>query len=380
MTEHQVGVYSFVGRDVRSFTDQLRKQHRVVKNELGQWVLLTHADVVAAAQDDRVFSSAVSHYLQIPNGLDGQVHTTYRALIERYMTPEAIQPFVPIFKAIAENLVRQVCRRSEGIDAVYDLGALFAVRAQCAWLGWPAELENKLLSWMKRNHLATRSREQAKTRAVAREFDDLISMALAQQKNIKKLTITKQLCNDRVYGQQLERHEVVSILRNWTSGDLGSMALCIAVLIAYIARAPEQPELLRQLAVSSNQELELFIDEVIRLDNPFIANRRLTTCPVHIAGQLIPKGAQVSLNWTSANRDSEVFSTDFNAVTHASNNLVYGIGKHVCPGRTLATWQLRIFLRALLREAKQIKPIKGQPFVRELAPVGGYQRVPVIIH
>ena len=39
--------------DLRDLTDNLRQQHDVIKNEAGEWVLLRHADVMAAALDDQ---------------------------------------------------------------------------------------------------------------------------------------------------------------------------------------------------------------------------------------------------------------------------------------------------------------------------------------
>ena len=47
------------------------------------------------------------------------------------------------------------------LDAVGDIGAVYAVRAQCAWLGWPSELESRLLQWIQDNRSATRSGDPA---------------------------------------------------------------------------------------------------------------------------------------------------------------------------------------------------------------------------
>lgn len=382
MTDHMSDDLSAVGRDLRAYTDELRPQHAIVKNIAGEWVLLRHAEVVAAALDHERFSSAVSRYLQVPNGLDGDEHSRYRALIDKYLTPAALAPFVPEFERIAAELVSSLPRSGAVIDAVHDIGAVFAVRAQFAWLGWPQALEAQLLEWMQQNHAATRSGEQAQTAAAAEHFDTIIRSVLAIEPTANEaLTVTQQLCQEKIDGRLLSEAELVSILRNWTGGDLGSMALCIGVLVAYlITEQAHNPELLQQLRQASNKELELFIDEVLRLDNPFISNRRVTTCPVHIAGRDIPKGARVKLNWTSANRDSRVFAENsFKPKQHAANNLVYGIGKHVCPGRTLATWQLRIALQALLQGIDSIKQAPNLALEREVAPVGGYHFVPIVV-
>ena len=58
----------------------------------------------------------------------------------------------------------------------------------------------------------------------------------------------------------------------------------------------------------------------------------------------------------------------------APHNLVYGIGSHVCPGRALATSQLREALAALLRSSKTIRLAERAP-LRAAAPTGGYEHV-----
>ena len=96
--------------------------------------------------------------------------------------------------------------------------------------------------------------------------------------------------------------------------------------------------------------MDLVIDEVLRIDDPFVSNRRVTTAPVDLGGVRLPEGARVKLHWTSANRDEVVVADPeaFDPVGHAADNLVYGVGRHACPGRLLATAELRIAVRALL--------------------------------
>ena len=393
--------------DLRALTDDLRQQHDVIKNEAGEWVLLRHADVVAAALDDTRFSSQVSRFLQVPNGLDGAEHEHFRALIDSYLSKEALTPYVPVFKKVATELMSEL-PKGKTLNAVDDIGAVFAVRAQCTWLGWPAELEPRLLQWMRDNHSASRSKDNARMAQVAQDFDDIIRLVISPYRNTDAMagmfnasiaknrtdvnsvninsidmnsidmnSITAQLCCERINGRELSEAELVSILRNWTGGDLGSIALCVGVIIAYIAQHPEQVNLWTK---ASDSELEAIIDEILRIDDPFVSNRRITTCPVSIGAHKLPKGARVQLNWTSANRDEVVFGDNgFAPEAHAAANLVYGIGKHVCPGRLLATWQLRIATQVFLTYFKDLQLAADFPLEREQPPLGGYSNVPVVL-
>lgn len=353
--------------------------HDIVRNVAGEWVLLRHADVVAAALDDETYSSAVSRYLQVPNGLDGEEHTLFREVIERYLTDEELAPFVPVFEDVASQLVAEL-PRGEVLDAVSDIGAVFAVRAQCAWLNWPTELEPRLLEWMADNHAATRSGDHAWMADVAEQFDEIIRSVIVPRRAAGTDVpddVTTRLCRDKVAGRRLTEEELVSILRNWTGGDLGSIALCVGVLVEHLAGSPD---LLERVRVGPDAEVDAIIDEILRIDDPFLSNRRITTCPVRVAGQEIPAGARVKLHWTSANRDEEVFDRDaFKPDAHAEKNLVYGIGKHVCPGRLLSTIELRIALRTLVNSVDGIELHPEEKPERAVAPVGGYHRLPIVL-
>lgn len=380
MTEHTPEDLDPTGRDLRQYTDELRPQHAVVRNTSGQWVLLRHADVVAAAQDPETYSSRVSAHLQVPNGLDGAEHRAARETLDRYFEPQALAPFEPVFRDIAREMVARI-PVGVVVDAVSDLGAQFAVRAQSAWLGWPAKLEPLLLDWMRANHAATRSQDRSRTAAVAEEFDDIIRSVLKPRRVMGDRApndVTTQLMHDTINGRPFTDTELVSVLRNWTGGDLGSIALCVGVLFAYLA---DNPEIQRRLGDDiSDADLDAAIDEILRIDDPFVSNRRRTTCPVHVGGTDIPEGAVVKLHWTSANRDEEVFGDPdrFDPAGNAANNIVYGTGPHVCPGRPLATMELRIVLQEVLA-ARQITPAVGDQARREVAPVGGFHRVPVVL-
>ena len=381
MTHHIPDDVDPAGRDLRAYTDELRPDHRVVQNTRGEWVLLRHADVVEAAQDAERFSSAVSAHLQVPNGLDGDAHRAARATLDRYFTDDELAPYAEAFRGIARTLFAGL-PRGASVDAVHDVGAVFAVRAQSAWLGWPADLEPHLLAWMADNHAATRSGDRSRTAVVASDFDAIIRSITDPRRaagDDAPDDLTTRLMRDTVDGRPFTDEEIVSVLRNWTGGDLGSIALCVGVLFAFLAGHEDVQHRLRSGV--SDAELDAAIDEVLRIDDPFLSNRRVTTCPVHVGGVDLPEGARVKLHWTSANRDAEVFDDPdaFDPEANAPRNLVYGIGPHVCPGRPLATMELRIAVQEALAATDWIAFAPDEQPEREVAPVGGYGRVPVVL-
>ena len=87
-------------------------------------------------------------------------------------------------------------------------------------------------------------------------------------------------------------------------------------IVAYLAHHPEVAARLR----ADRSAISATIEEILRIDAPLIANRRVTARPVTVAGVPLPTGARVTVQWASANRDERVFG-DPDDPTHTSVSL-----------------------------------------------------------
>lgn len=66
----------------------------------------------------------------------------------------------------------------------------------------------------------------------------------------------------------------------------------------FLAARPEVQATLRtQVAAGQVEAIESAIEEILRIDDPFVANRRRTTAKVTLGGQSIEKGAPAPSNW-----------------------------------------------------------------------------------
>ena len=134
-------------------------------------------------------------------------------------------------------------------------------------------------------------------------------------------------------------------------------------------------------AHSPAMRLAARIDEMLRIDDPFLVNRRVTTTATRIAGFAIEPGTRIYLNWTSANRDEAVFSDPdaYRPEENAPKNLVSRTGIHMCPGRPLATLELVVAVQTLLETTNCIELAPDAEPQRETYPLGGWRRVPVLL-
>lgn len=369
-----------IWEDQRSAYDAMRARCPVTRDG-DSWMVLGHAEVVAAATDPETFSSAVTERRAIPNSLDGAEHATFRAVVDRYLTRERVAREEPRCRAHAAAIVDGL-PRGETVRTIGTVGVPFAVRSQSVWLGWPPEMEEDLIVWMRDNHAATRSGDRRRTAAVAERFDRMMHALLEPRRDAPVTDITGELMRETVDGRPLTDEEIVSILRNWTAGDLGSLATSVGVIVHFLAATPTVQREVRALVGAGDAEaVEAAVEEILRIDDPFVSNRRRATRDVELGGVGIPADARVLLNWTAANRDPSVFDDPdrFDPAAHAGSNLVFGVGPHVCPGRALTLMELRVITEELLSRTTWIEPAQDRPAVRETPPVGGWARVPVVL-
>lgn len=354
--------------------DRLRGSCPVAfSDELG-WSLFRHADVRSVLADHETFSSDVSQHLSVPNGMDPPEHTRFRQLIDPYFTPERVEHYAPAFRGLAAELVAGL---PDGeVEVMATLSHPFAARVQCVFMGWPDELHEPLRVWTAASQHATRHRDRDRLAELADEFDRIIRTQLDERRatdNARNDTTT-QLLAARVDGRALTDEELVSIIRNWTAGELGTIAASIGILVRHLANGQD---LQRQLR-AGKVPLSPAIDEILRLDGPLVANRRRTTREVELGGRNIGAGERITILWPAANRDEAVFGDEvFDTETHARDNLLYGDGIHVCPGAPLARRELEILTAELLDGTRDILP--AAPPVRAHYPAGGYERVPARI-
>ena len=217
--------------------------------------------------------------------------------------------------------------------------------------------------------------------AVAIEFDGYIRDQLRVRREAGDGAPddnTTRLLAETVDGRAMTDAEIVSTVRNWTVGELGTIAASVGIIIHYLAAHPEVQQQLRE----HPETIEHATDEILRMQAPLIANRRRTTKPVTIAGRDIPEGERVMVLWASANRDEDVFGNpdEFRLDRDPADNLLYGRGIHACPGAPLARLELRVLLEELLAATSALETVPGKDPVHAVYPGGGYTTLPLIVH
>jgi cytochrome P450 len=369
-----------VQRDQIAAYDAMRARCPVARSRYGYTSLFRHADILQVLQDPDTFSSEVSRHVAVPNGMDPPRHTACRQLIDGFFTPQCMAQFQPVCQQIALALADALPRAGD-IDAMREIAWPFAIRAQCAFMGWPASLQQPLRQWTRKNHAATFAIDPDAMGAVAREFDGYLDELLQQRRAMGSKTpddVTTRLMRAEIDGRALTDAEIKSIARNWTVGELSTIAASVGILLEYLCRQPRLQQQLRE----DSELLPEAVNEILRLHGPLVFNRRRVTRPMLLGGRRLEIGERLALIWPSANRDEAVFDAadQFRFGRDPRANLLYGAGIHVCPGAPLAELELSTLLQALLRRTAHLDPIAEHAPTAASYPASGYASVPVRVH
>ena len=359
--------------------DRLRNRCPVAHSEYLHWSLFRHAEVMQALADTETFSNVVStRHVAVPNGMDPPEHTEFRRIIDPYFNAERMKKFEPVCRALVAGLIERLASRTE-IEWISEFADVFAVEVQCAFLDWPADLHEPLAGWTRKNHAATLSGDRAVMDEVALEFDGYIRDRLNESRNWRgdaRDDVVTSLLKERVQGRALTDEEIVSILRNWTVGELSTISACIGILAHYLALRPSLEEQLRK----HSEQLPVAIDEILRIHPPLISSRRVTTRPVELGGCPLAAGERITIIWASANRDEATFGNpdEFRVDRDPSLNLLYGAGIHNCPGAPLARLELRIVMEELLGRTRTFGLSEQKP-AKAAYPASGFNSLPLSI-
>lgn len=351
--------------------DALRRRGRVVWSRAHGWMVLGHHEARTVLEQHDTFSNRVSRNLSVPNGMDPPEHSRYRPLVDRFFDSASMAAFRPRCEELVTELIDSLPRGTD-IDAVTVLGEELALWIQVAFVGWPPHLTGYLRQWVRSNREATRSGDRGATERVAEEFAVQVQEILDQRLGLgadAPNDATTALLRSRVDGRPLEAEEITSILRNWTMGEVGTITAAVGVIVHHLAAHRDVQDRLR----ARPEEVSAAVDEMLRIDGPLMANRRVATREVELGGKRFEEGDPVTIMWPSVNRDEEVFGDPdrFAPEENSPDNLLYGAGIHVCPGAPLARMQLTILTTRLLAATSGIEASPETP-ERATFPEGGY--------
>lgn len=341
--------------DLHASLARLRAERPVTWSDAhgGFWVVTGYEEVLRAAQDWETFSSAQGVNVPlspvkvnaIPEVVDPPEHREYKRLINPWFTPKVVARYEDGTRALVTRL----------IDAFVDDGRCEFMEAFAKPLPGLAFFEHVLHAPSDRvgelNDLATiastpghpgRPQAWAGMAAwIAELVADRRTNGPAGDGDVVDAVIAAE-----IDGRPITDSDITGVIQLLVLGGLETTAGALGQFMVRFCREPEVVEAIR----ARPERLGAAIEELLRIDPPFIAIARTATRATELGGHRIEAGQQVLLSWASANRDEAEFSCphQFDLDRATNRHLAFGAGPHRCAGSNLARMNLRIALEELL--------------------------------
>jgi cytochrome P450 len=335
----------------------------------GFWVVTRYEDALSVAQNWPVFSSA--HGLSVlrsptvvrnlPVEADPPEQRIFKRLINPYFTPAAVARWEQPTRNLVTRLIDTFIE-----DGACDFMAAFA-RPFPSLAFFELALDAPAEDLERVAHMASKS--STPNDPEAREcwlglyhwIKDFIGQRRGQP---PRGDVVDAVLAASIDGRPITEDEIIGTVQLLILGGLETTAGALGLMFGRFCHEPEIPALLR----SQPELISSAVEELLRLDPPFVSVGRTAVRDAELGGHVIKAGDKVLIHWASANRDDGEFGhpDGFDLGRERNRHFSFGVGPHRCAGSNLARMNLRIALEELLRRLDDIK-LQGGADIRDHA-------------
>ena len=334
-------------------------------NEL--WGISRYDDVVRIEKDKATFiNSDTEKGGYRPNlpadpaiiGLDDPLHVKRRNLVSRRFTPRAASAWEDDIRAKVTRLLDAVQAEGGTADIVEELAAPLPAMMIGKLLGFDEEEWPKLKHWSETTIAMGGGpryfNEVGMTSAM--EFAQACADLFAAKRENPGDDVLSHYTTAEVDGCPMDEGTVIADSLLLLDGGAETTRTVIAHTILNLVNNPGEVEKLRNGA-----DLTVAVEEFIRYVTPVHNMCRVASVDAEVGGVTIPKGNQVVLMYSSANRDEAHFDDPdrFDVTRNPNNHIAFGFGTHFCLGASLARLEIKVFFEELLRRTSGWKVVPG---------------------
>ena len=347
-------------------------------------MILRHGDVRAAAKDWQTFSSDVPFRVPIPSEeevrsmrqlpieRDPPEHTEYRAIVEPFFQ-RAKQP--EMMGKVEELVGRMVAQAldQDSLDGVGDFALPIQSHALTYLLNVPESEAETYISWG--IHVFKVTGGEFKKGSV---LEDYLASQFDRAEAAPREDFFSALTQAEYRGRPLTREEMMGFGNLTFAGGRDTIIHSISAILAYFAEHPEGLEFLR----GDKKRITLASEEFFRVFMPLTHIGRVCPVETEVHGETVPAGGRVSLCWSSANNDEEVFDepNEIRLDRKPNPHIAFGFGTHLCLGAPHARLIVRTLLAELAERVKAIEVLEAKPIVEHEAKYSrrnGYESLTV---
>ncbi|MEO0795478.1 MAG: cytochrome P450 [Verrucomicrobiota bacterium] len=321
-------------------------------------MILRLKDVRKAAKDHKTYSSDAPIRVPIPSEedvrtvrqypleVDPPVHADYRKVVEPFFLRPKQPEVLEKIHALIDRLLTAACEAEE-IDIVKD----FAIPLQSHALTYLLNVDEKeaelWISWG--IHVFKDGDGQSKGPFMEKYCQEMFEAA---EKNPGD-DFFSALNQAEFQGRKLTMEERLGYANIAFAGGRDTIIHTVTRIIKYFSDNPKGLECLRENPKMINTAAE----EFFRLFIPLTHIGRVCPVKTEVHGHEVEPGGRVSLCWSSANRDPEVFEepNEVRLDRKPNPHIAFGFGIHNCLGQHHARAIMRGVIERLAQGVSQIE-------------------------
>ena len=291
-------------------------------------------------------------------GLDDPLHMKRRNTVSRRFTPRAAGAWEDDIRGKVNGLLDDVAAKGGTAEIINDLAAPLPAMMIGKLLGFEESDWPKLKYWSETTIALGGGPRYFNDAGMIAAMD--FAQAAADLFELKKTCpaddILTHYTTAEIDGCPFDAETAIADSLLLLDGGAETTRTVIARTILNLIENPAELAKLR-----AGADMTAAVEEFIRYVTPIHNMCRVAADDAVVNGITIPKGNQVVLMYSSANRDEKYFDNgEVLDVTRTPNNhIAFGFGTHFCLGASLARLEIRVFFEELLRRTSGWKLVPG---------------------
>ena len=344
------------------------------------WYYLSHRDdVLAALRNPELFSSKKAFDVLgaplplVPISFDPPEHTRFRKILQPFFSPHTLNEMLPSLQKQAIDIVDDIATKGD-CEVVADLAIPYPSQVFLTLFGLPLEDRDRLIAWKDSViALADSPTLEGADLTPAMELLAYVSQAINERRSNPGPDILSQVLTGE---DALDDAEVMGLSFLFVLAGLDTVTAAMSTALLELARNPQLRAALRE----DPDQIDVFVEEIVRLEPPAPMVPRVTTAEVTIGDITLPANTLVRLCIGAINRDdSDAISTnDVVMDGKVHRHWGFGGGPHRCLGSHLARMELKLILGEWLQRIPEFSLEPGyEPHIVFPAQTFSLERVPL---
>lgn len=307
-------------------------------------------------------------HVQTLQRTDPPVHSRYRRLLNRALTPSRVKAMMPGVERITRELIDDFVDRGE-CEFISEFAFPLPGKVIAEQIGLDASEIGTFKTWA--DAMLAPAQGLLVDEESVRKYAGLEAQAQHYLEGIfaeRRANPTSDLMSSLVAppeegDEPFTMHELQNLMNQLITGGYTTTADAIGNAMLLLVENPDQMELLR----GDRSLLRNFAEEVMRHSSSVQGLFRRSTRDVVLNGVEIPANSILHIRYGSANRDEAVFAdADRFDITRpeANKHLGFSRGPHFCVGQPLALQEIMVAFDHLLDRLDDIQLAPGATIER----------------